>query len=183
MISSSYANATMHDETQNEETTSLVFDALFLQNNSNIPQQFIWPEGEKPCPEPPLSLHVPPIDLNDYLSGDPLAVSNATRLVNQACRKHGFFLVVNHGIDSKLINEAHKNMDFFFEKPLVEKERAKRKLGDYCGYASSFTSRFSCNLPWKETLSFRYSAEVPSSDHIVQSYILNVMGQEYTHFG
>ncbi|MCD7467618.1 hypothetical protein HAX54_005161 [Datura stramonium] len=185
MISSSYAAATtttMHDETHEvDQDKSLVFD--FLKNNSKIPQQFIWPDDEKPCPQPPPPLHVPPIDLNDYLSGDPLGVSNAIRLVNEACRKHGFFLVVNHGIDSKLIDEAHKNMDFFFGKPLLEKERAKRKVGDYCGYASSFTSRFSCNLPWKETLSFRYSAEFPYSDHIVQSYILNVMGQEYTHFG
>lgn len=185
MISSSFPITTttkiMHDERQNDEETSLVFD--FLANNSNIPPQFIWPDDEKPCPQPPPLLHVPPIDLNGYLSGDPLAVSNATRLVNEACRKHGFFLVVNHGIDTKLINEAHKNMDFFFGKPLVEKEKAKRKVGDYCGYASSFTSRFSCNLPWKETLSFRYSAELPFSHHIVQNYILNVMGQEYTHFG
>ncbi|MCD7460778.1 hypothetical protein HAX54_044392 [Datura stramonium] len=33
-----------------------------------------------------------------------------------------------------------------FGRTLLEKERAKRKVGDYCGYASSFTSRFSWNV-------------------------------------
>lgn len=72
--------------------------------------------------------------------------------------------------------------DFFFGMPLVEKERALRKSGDHCGYASSFTGRFSSKLPWKETLSFRYSAERHLSN-AVESYFSNVMGEDYAAFG
>lgn len=158
------------------------FDASILQHQSHIPPQFIWPDHEKPCPEPPPGLDVPPIDLGGFLSGDPEAVSNAARLIDEACRKHGFFLVVNHGIDMKLIEEAHKSMDLFFGMPLDVKERALRKPGEHCGYASSFTNRFSSKLPWKETLSFRYSGERHLSD-IVETYFEQVMGQEYAAFG
>ncbi|XP_024961991.1 gibberellin 20 oxidase 1-D-like [Cynara cardunculus var. scolymus] len=161
----------------------LIFDASFLQNETSIPQQFVWPEEEKPRHgPPPPQLHVPPIDLKGFLTGEPLAVSNAAQLVDSACRKHGFFQVVNHGIDSNLIYEAHQIMDLFFGMPLLEKQKAQRKVGEYCGYASSFTNRFSSKLPWKETLSFRYSAD-PQCSNLVQDYFLNVMGQDFSHFG
>lgn len=164
------------------ENEPFSFDASILQHQSHIPPQFIWPNEERPCREPPPRLEVPPIDLGGYLSGCPEAASNASRLVDRACREHGFFLVVNHGIDTKLIEEVHMGTDCFFGMPLVEKERALRKSGDHCGYASSFTGRFSSKLPWKETLSFRYSAERHLSN-AVESYFSNVMGEDYAAFG
>ncbi|XP_071699506.1 gibberellin 20 oxidase 2-like [Rutidosis leptorrhynchoides] len=165
-----------------KETTSLVFDASILQKETNIPSQFIWPDHEKPLLEPSPQLDVPPIDLKAFFSGEPHDVSNATRLVNSACQEHGFFQVFNHGVDVKLINEAHEMMNLFFGMPLLEKQKAQRKFGDYCGYASSFTNRFSSKLPWKETLSFRYSAD-PNCSTIVRDYFLNVMGEDFSDFG
>ncbi|KAL4562762.1 hypothetical protein LXL04_026792 [Taraxacum kok-saghyz] len=166
-----------------KETSPLVFDASILQNETNIPLQFVWPDHEKPCLEsPPSLLHVPPIDLKAFISGEPLAASSASLMVNSACQEHGFFQVFNHGVDSNLINEAHKMMDLFFGMPLLEKQKAERKFGEYCGYASSFTNRFSSKLPWKETLSFRYSAD-PKCSNVVQDYFMNVMGEDFSKFG
>lgn len=164
------------------EGKPFIFDASILKHQSHIPPQFVWPNHEKPCSEPPPILDVPPIDLGGFLSGDPEAVSNAASLVDQACRKHGFFLVINHGIELELIEEAHKSIDFFFGNPLEEKQKALRKPGDHCGYASSFTNRFSSKLPWKETLSFRYSADSHLSN-IIQIYFLELMGEDYVTFG
>ncbi|KAK8518300.1 hypothetical protein V6N12_017453 [Hibiscus sabdariffa] len=158
-----------------------VFDALVLKYQSNIPKQFIWPDHEKPSVNAP-QLQVPLIDLGGFLSGDPVAVMEASRLVGEACRLHGFFLVVNHGVDAKLVADAHSYMDNFFELPLADKQRAQRRLGEHCGYASSFTGRFCSKLPWKETLSFRYSAENNSSK-VVQDYLVDKLGDEFEHFG
>uniref|UniRef100_A0A7N0UX47 Fe2OG dioxygenase domain-containing protein n=1 Tax=Kalanchoe fedtschenkoi TaxID=63787 RepID=A0A7N0UX47_KALFE len=160
--------------------SAVVFDASILQHQHNIPTQFIWPDHEKPCLSPP-SLHVPPIDISRFLSGDPLAISDSIRIVDDACRKHGFFLVVNHGIDMKLIEEAHDKMELFFSMSLTEKMRAERKNGEYCGYASSFTNRFSSKLPWKETLSFCYS-DADSQDAVV-NYFSTAFGQDFDHLG
>lgn len=161
----------------------LVFDSSLLKYQSSIPKQFIWPDEEKPCPKVP-EFHVTLIDLRGFLSGDPFASMEASKLVSQACEKHGFFLVVNHGVDEKLIANAHNYMDYFFELPLSEKQRALRKVGEHCGYASSFTGRFSSKLPWKETLSFQYSANKNhSSSTIVQDYLHNVMGEDFLQFG
>lgn len=169
-------------EEYKDEQKLLVFDASVLKHQTQIPKQFIWPDDEKPCINAP-ELQVPLIDLGGFLSDDPVAAKEASRLVGEACRKHGFFLVVNHGVDSSLIADAHRYMDHFFELPLNEKQRARRKLGEHCGYASSFTGRFSSKLPWKETLSFRYSAEKSLSNNIVEDYLLNTMGDEFKQFG
>ncbi|KAL8049764.1 hypothetical protein ABFX02_06G040200 [Erythranthe guttata] len=160
---------------------SVVFDANLLQHESNIPPQFIWPDHEKPSPNPK-ELHVPLIDLGGFLSGDPAASLRASDLVGKACRKHGFFLVVNHGVDAGLISDAHRYMDHFFEQPLHQKQKAQRKLGEHCGYASSFTGRFSSKLPWKETLSFEYSPE-NSSSRIVEDYFNRTLGDDFSHLG
>lgn len=180
---------TTHHQHQNDQDCnkddqkdkSLVFDAQVLRYQSNIPQQFIWPDHEKPCVNAQ-ELKVPHIDLGDFLSGDPVAAKEASRLVGEACQKHGFFLVVNHGVDPRLVYDAHKYMDDFFELPLSEKQKAQRKIGESCGYASSFTGRFSSKLPWKETLSFRYKAEKKSSQ-LIEEYFHNTMGEDFSEFG
>lgn len=168
-------------EEEHNEQKPLVFDASVLKYQSNIPQQFIWPDEEKPCSNAP-ELLVPLIDLGGFLSGDPSAAVEASKLIGEACQKHGFFLVVNHGVDAQLIADSHGYMDDFFQLPLSAKQRAQRKLGEHCGYASSFTGRFSSKLPWKETLSFRYSADQTSSN-IVREYLCNTMGPDFEQFG
>lgn len=159
----------------------LIFDASHMKHESNIPKQFIWPDDEKPCLVTE-ELTLPLIDLREFFSGDPSAAQQASRLVGEACRSHGFFLVVNHGIDTNLISNAHRNMDAFFDLPLFEKQKAQRKTGEASGYASSFTGRFSTKLPWKETLSFGYSAKEDSS-HIVEEYFQTTLGESFNHLG
>lgn len=66
--------------------------------------------------------------------------------------------------------------------PFLEKQRAGKKAGDISGYASSFTNRFSSKLPWKETLSFRYSADQQSA-YKVEDYFSNVIGEDFRQFG
>ena len=168
-------------EEHKDHQKQLVFDASVLRHQTNIPQQFIWPDEEKPRANAP-ELQVPLIDLRGFLSGDPTAANEASSLVGKACQKHGFFLVVNHGVDDKLIAHAHQYIDYFFELPMSAKQRAQRKVGEHCGYASSFTGRFSSKLPWKETLSFRSSAQ-PDSSNIVQDYLCNTMGEDFKPFG
>ncbi|KAK1441491.1 hypothetical protein QVD17_07421 [Tagetes erecta] len=162
--------------------TSLVFDALVLQHESNIPQRFIWPDNEKPGSQKSKELEVPVLDLGDFLSKHSSSVKEALSLIDEACKNHGFFMVVNHGVEANLISDAQRYIDLFFELPLSEKQRAQRKVGESCGYASSFTRRFSSKLPWKETLSFQFSAEENSSN-IVKDYFKNTMGEDFVRIG
>ncbi|XP_039048002.1 gibberellin 20 oxidase 1-like [Hibiscus syriacus] len=162
------------------ENVPLAFDGSILGSEYNIPCQFIWPDDEKPCLEAP-ELVIPTIDVGALLCGcEPLAASKAAKAVNEACKKHGFFMVVNHGVDSGLIVRAHRHMDVFFGMQLSKKQKAVRKVGESYGYAGSFVGRFSSKLPWKETLSFRFRPDIPN---IVQQYMVNRMGKDFQDFG
>ncbi|KAL1203677.1 Gibberellin 20 oxidase 4 [Cardamine amara subsp. amara] len=161
------------------------FDSKVLNHQPNqIPQEFVWPDHEKPSPNVPI-LQVPIIDLAGFLSGDQLLVSEATRLVSEASKKHGFFLVTNHGVEERLLATAYSQMDTFFTSPTCEKQKAQRKWGEISGYASSFVGRFKKNLPWKETLSVSFSPEEKSENNskTVKDYIIKTMGEEYQDFG
>ncbi|MCL7023062.1 hypothetical protein MKW94_020849 [Papaver nudicaule] len=72
-------------------------------------------------------------------------------------------------------------MDKFFSQPLTEKLKAQGKPGELCGYASSFTGRFSTKLPWKETLSMRFTPQEQENDHKI--YMLQKMGDSFLDFG
>ncbi|CAL9124524.1 unnamed protein product [Musa textilis] len=159
---------------------TLVFDAAVLSRQAHIPEQFVWPEEEKPTPDAREELLVPLIDLSAILSGDPAVVATVTESVARACERHGFFHVVNHGIDAGLLAEAHRCVEAFFAMPLARKQMAQRRPGQSCGYSSSFTARFASKLPWKETLSFRFS---PVGDGMVQDYFVGTLGDDFRHFG
>ncbi|KAI3817940.1 hypothetical protein L1987_11741 [Smallanthus sonchifolius] len=172
----------LQKEYMNYHQKSLVFDSLILQHETNIPQQFIWPDNEKPNSGKVKELAVHVVDLGGSLSGQSSSAKEASKVVGEACKTHGFFLVINHGVNASLIEDAHRYMDLFFDLPLSEKQRAQRKAGESCGYASSFTGRFSSKLPWKETLSFQFSSENNSSN-MVKNYFEKTMGKEFTRLG
>ncbi|XP_019191642.1 PREDICTED: gibberellin 20 oxidase 1-D-like [Ipomoea nil] len=169
-------------EIENKPAAAVVFDSSVLRHESNIPTEFLWPDHEKPGPYAAREFQVPVIDMAAFRSGDPVAVAETCKLVDEACKKHGFFLVVNHGVDTELLSDGVREMDRYFELPLSFKEKALRKLGEHCGYASSFTGRFNAKLPWKETLSFRFSAEKECS-HVVEEYFEKTLGQEFADLG
>ncbi|CAL9155322.1 gibberellin 20 oxidase 1-D-like [Musa acuminata AAA Group] len=162
--------------------TPLIFDAAFHSRQASIPEQFVWPEGEAPTPDAHEELVVPLIDLSGIMSGDPAAAAAITGSVADACQRHGFFQVVNHGIDAGFLAEAHRCVEAFFVMPLAEKQRAQRRTGESCGYASSFAGRFANKLPWKETLSFRFSPS-PLAGDIVEDYIVRTLGEDFRYSG
>uniref|UniRef100_A0A0D9W1L4 Fe2OG dioxygenase domain-containing protein n=1 Tax=Leersia perrieri TaxID=77586 RepID=A0A0D9W1L4_9ORYZ len=166
----------MVQQQQHEDMDKLVFDAAVLSGEREIPSQFIWPAEESPGSVEAEELDVPLIDVGAGVDSD-----EVVRLVGEACERHGFFLVVNHGIPWSLLEEAHRCMDAFFTLPLASKQRAQRRPGESCGYASSFTGRFASKLPWKETLSFRYSS---GGGDGVADYLAGKLGEEHgRHLG
>nr|BAD30033.1 gibberellin 20-oxidase1 [Daucus carota] len=171
-----------HSYEDNNHHSQVVFDASIIQKETTIPKEFIWPDHEKPSLNTQ-ELKVPLIDLGAFLSGDPSAAKESSILIGQACQEHGFFMVVNHGVDTNLISDAHKFMNLFFDLPLYVKQKAQRKLGENFGYASSFTGRFASKLPWKETFSFQYCADERMSSTTVKDYFTNKLGPDFAKLG
>ncbi|OMO52556.1 hypothetical protein COLO4_37111 [Corchorus olitorius] len=61
------------------------------------------------------ALQVPIIDLS---STDLISNSNS---IHQACMEHGFFYVVNHGVEEELIDKVFEHSKKFFSLPIEEK--------------------------------------------------------------
>ncbi|KAL9230416.1 hypothetical protein vseg_005770 [Gypsophila vaccaria] len=146
----------------------------------NVPKSFIWTDGDV-GPLKKDKLDAPVIDLSGFTTRDESATRKAVELIKEACLNHGFFQVVNHGIDKKLLDEAYKSVGHFFKRPTSEKAHALKKKGDVWGLAIAHSDRFTSNMPWKETFSFPYHAK--GSDNIVTDYFTSTMGLNFEQTG
>ncbi|XP_057417489.1 2-oxoglutarate-Fe(II) type oxidoreductase isoform X2 [Lotus japonicus] len=79
----------------------------------------------------PLSL--PIIDLS---SPDRISTANSIR---QACIEHGFFYIVNHGLDNEFVREVFDHSAKFFSLPLQHKMNLARK--EYRGYSPLYAEK------------------------------------------
>ncbi|KAF9609730.1 hypothetical protein IFM89_018178 [Coptis chinensis] len=157
----------------------MVFDSSLLQKLNRIPREFHWPPRDLVNPVQELS--EPLVDLQGVFKGDQLATSHAAELIREACLKHGFFQVINHGVDAELITAAHDHLDAFFKLPTCQKLRVVKKPGSTWGYSGAHANRFSSKLPWKETLSFGYHEN--ESNPIVVDYFTSALGVEFEQTG
>ncbi|KAF7816790.1 gibberellin 20 oxidase 2-like [Senna tora] len=143
-------------------------------------RKFRWPEEY--LVEAEGEVEAPIVDLAGFIAGDEEATRAAAALVSQACLSHGFFQVINHGIDSGLMGEALLHSDAFFKLPLHRKlsvgagTGTGTKGGSLWGYSGAHTHRFSSRLPWKETLSFPFP-------HTYTNYFSSNIGQDFAHAG
>ncbi|KAL9148451.1 hypothetical protein ABFS82_12G041900 [Erythranthe guttata] len=165
----------------NNNNGVLLFDTNLLEKQQNLPTQFLWPNEDLAYAAQD-ELTDPPVDLNGFLSGDQESTDRAAAQIRAACLNHGFFQVINHGVDGTLVSAVHDEMDAFFNLPLSKKLSVKRKPGCLYGYSGAHADRFSSKLPWKETLSFTYEhANEPQLD--VVNYIKSSLGQEFEGSG
>ncbi|KAK7282301.1 hypothetical protein RIF29_10966 [Crotalaria pallida] len=163
------------------ENSVLVFDSNLMQKQGKVPKEFLWSSLDS-VNTTKEELNEPLIDLGIMTKGDEEAIAIAAKHVGEAGLKHGFFQVINHGVDPNLIHAAYNETDTIFKLPLSKKLSAKRKAGEVSGYSGAHADRYSSNLPWKETFSFRYNHQNNSNSQIVD-YFKSVLGEDHQHTG
>ncbi|KAF8660193.1 hypothetical protein HU200_057758 [Digitaria exilis] len=86
---------------------------------------------------------IPVVDLAPFLAGDDKAdgVAGATETVREACRTHGFFRAVNHGVPTELMARALKLSAAFFALPDEEKAKARPADGSEAPFPVGYTRR------------------------------------------
>ncbi|XP_071713730.1 gibberellin 20 oxidase 3-like [Rutidosis leptorrhynchoides] len=152
---------------------------FFQQTHDHFPKQFIWPKDhQSSCTE---ELNERIIDLKGFLQRDKDATLHAANLVKESCLKHGFFQVVNHGIDPELLMLAEKHGRAFFELPITEKLKCQKKNGSIVGYVTAHVDRFAAKLPWKELVSFEHHENGP--ERVVEEYFNATLGSHYKETG
>ncbi|KAL5558609.1 hypothetical protein UlMin_034820 [Ulmus minor] len=150
-------------------------------NGISIPKHFIWPKGDLLLSSTKEELREPLVDLEGFFNGDEEATRNAVKFIREACQSHGFFQVINHGVDLSLLNFVHQHLDSFFKLPVSEKLRAKKVPGCLWGYSAAHAERFSSKLPWKETLSFCFHEN--GTDPVVLDFFNSKLGKDFEQAG
>src|SRR5215467_15511727 len=64
---------------------------------------------------------VPVIDIAPYLAGTPEGKRRVAAELDRACREVGFYIIVGHGVDPRLIEQIETVSREFFDLPLDEK--------------------------------------------------------------
>lgn len=155
------------------------YDPSWLQKQRHVPMNFVWP---KEClVNANEELQAPLVDLDGFLKGNEEATKNVAKLISKACSTHGFFQVINHGVDLSLIGEAYNQMDGFFKQPINRKLNARKKKGSMWGYSGAHADRFSSKLPWKETLSFPFYDN--TFEPVVTNYFDSTLGEDFQQAG
>lgn len=145
----------------------------------HVPTNFIWPTEYLVDAQD--ELQAPVVDLDGFLKGDDEATQHAAKQISEACLNHGFFQVINHGVDPHLIRQAHNHIDTFFKLPIQRKISAHKTPGSTWGYSGAHAHRFSSKLPWKETLSFPYHDN--NLDPVVTNYFKSTLGEDFEQAG
>ncbi|KAK6251089.1 hypothetical protein SCA6_005094 [Theobroma cacao] len=87
------------------------------------------------------ALQLPIIDLS---SDDRLSTAN---LIRQACVDHGFFYIVNHGLEEELLKKVLEQSKMFFSLPVEEK--MKLAVKNHRGYTGMYQEKLDPSLSAK----------------------------------
>ena len=114
------------------------------------------------------SAQVPIIDVA-ALVGGPGSVDEVARQIAAACRAHGFFYIVGHGVDEALCNRLDSLSRQFFALPDERKARIRMALGGraWRGWFALGNELTSGRPDWKEGLYL--GTELPDDDPRVRA--------------
>ncbi|XP_077250940.1 protein SRG1-like [Tasmannia lanceolata] len=91
---------------------------------------------------------IPVIDMERLLHGYSMALE--LERLHSACKEWGFFQLVNHGVDSWLVEKMKRKIEEFFGLPLEEKKRVWQQVGEVEGYGQAFVVSEEQKLDWAD---------------------------------
>ncbi|XP_052187094.1 flavanone 3-dioxygenase 3 [Diospyros lotus] len=111
----------MESDEKNNSSSFPIGETAQEKGLSHVPEAYEVPSSQRPSLEPETA-DVPLIDLNGLRCGGAADRRGAiVEEIGQACRRYGFFQVVNHGIDQAVLEGALSAASDFFSLPAPEK--------------------------------------------------------------
>ncbi|PIA30037.1 hypothetical protein AQUCO_05700026v1 [Aquilegia coerulea] len=121
---------------------------LAKQPIDTIPPRYVRSDLDAPIiiSDPTLTPTVPVIDMEKLLNGDNMN-SELDRL-NSACKDWGFFQLVNHGVNTTLVEKVKDEIQEFFNLPIEEKKRFWQQENEIEGFGQAFVLSDEQKLDW-----------------------------------
>ncbi|KAJ7530171.1 hypothetical protein O6H91_15G082700 [Diphasiastrum complanatum] len=142
---------------KNDEFPNLAHIAAQVERYPSLHPRFVVPEEQR-CDGSSCNviaeLQPPVIDLSLMNSSRAEDRAYVEKRVADACRKDGFFQVINHGVPMEIIRKIESFGHEFFSLSVEEKE--KFDLGIYSGYEGRH-KQFLTPAPWAESFNVQIS--------------------------
>lgn len=121
---------------------------LAKEKLTRVPERYVRLHNERPAlyNSSTTPLPLPIIDLSKLLSKDH-KVPELERL-HQACKEWGFFQLINHGVNTSLLEDVKRGVQEFFHLPMEEKKKFEQRQGDAEGYGQVFVVSEDQKLEW-----------------------------------
>ncbi|XP_020540981.1 protein SRG1 isoform X1 [Jatropha curcas] len=111
-----------------------------------------YARSEQDCPiissDGSLTSSVPVIDLQKLVAGD--SIDSESKRLDAACREWGFFQIVNHGVDTNLLEDFKLETKNFFKLPYEEKKKLWQQPDNHEGFGQLFVVSEEQKLDWSD---------------------------------
>ncbi|XP_027341599.1 protein SRG1-like [Abrus precatorius] len=155
------------EEIKNPSGTSLLVPSvqeLTKQNLSTVPQRYIQPQQHEDMvlfSQDNSILEIPVIDMQSLLSLE--YGSSELNKLHLACKEWGFFQLVNHGVNSSLVEKVKLGIEDFFNLPMSEKRKFWQSPQHMEGFGQAFVMSEDQKLDWADLF---YMTTLPKSSRM-----------------
>ncbi|KAJ8430345.1 hypothetical protein Cgig2_008438 [Carnegiea gigantea] len=124
---------------------------LARESLEKVPDRYIRPFDDQDRPILPLDdrvhdLHVPIVDMEALLSGD----GQELQKLHLACQEWGFFQLINHGVNSSVVEKFKIETQEWFNLPMEEKKKYWQTPTDVEGFGQVFVVSEQQRLDWAD---------------------------------
>ncbi|KAE8680044.1 Protein SRG1 [Hibiscus syriacus] len=120
---------------------------LAKESSTSIPSKYLRSDIEKAVV--PNGDHIPEIPVIDMQKLVSVGPNNPeVEKLDFACKEWGFFQLVNHGVDSALLENLKAEIDAFFKLPMEEKKKWWQSPGNAEGFGQAFVVSDDQKLDW-----------------------------------
>lgn len=121
---------------------------------STIPVRYVKPPSQRPGGAA-VERNIPVVDMAK-LQGDTAAAAAVRDQMAEACKEWGFFHVINHGINSEMMECVKDTWQEFFYQPLDLKKKYANSPSTYEGYGSRLGIEKGAILDWSDYFFLNY---------------------------
>ncbi|PIN04395.1 Iron/ascorbate family oxidoreductase [Handroanthus impetiginosus] len=114
---------------------------------SSVPARYVRHDPDHPTLSDTSSLpEIPVIDMEKLL--DSATMESELQRMHNACQEWGFFQLINHGVDSAVVENTKSGIQNFFNLSMKEKMKFSQKAGEAEGYGHAFVVSDEQTLDW-----------------------------------
>ncbi|KAK4491611.1 hypothetical protein RD792_002366 [Penstemon davidsonii] len=91
---------------------------------------------------------IPIINMQNLFDKD--SMDSELDKLHNACQEWGFFQLINHGVESEVVEKMKFEIQEFFNLPMEEKNKFSQETGDVEGYGQAFVVSEEQKLDWAD---------------------------------